>query len=258
FRLEPYFDQGRATNDALGSYELPFDLFLNDSLMVRLVATVAEPQGATGVIGGIVGLRAQDARYPERHLNVQLLGASRGPWSDWQHDGVLAAYGYADEGQGLAFSPDGRCVAMSGAGDDVELRYLTADDPSLAIMLACKGRAADLAFLDDSTLLVATKHDIQVFDVAGLGSPRLLAAHEVPDQEPCTLEVVDAETVFVGGSGNAISRWRFAADRSLTPIMELVTAAQKVSGTLTRPDGTTSPLALCIDPPAMGWLLGVD
>lgn len=258
-RLMPYFEKGSAAKDEEGAFSLPFDLFFNDSLMVRLVATVTDPQGAAGALAGIVGLRVQDARNPERHLKVQLLGASRGPKSDWQQDGVSVACGYADEGIGLAFSPDGRLVAMPGAGDDVELHDFTAADPSVATMLSCKGRSMDLAFLDDHTLLVATVHQVQVFDVADRNAPRLLATHEVPDQKLCALEVVDAETVFVGGSGYAISRWRFDADRSRAPALDLVQAVQRLSGIATIIDGTPSPVTLTwTRTPAMGWLFGVD
>lgn len=260
-RLMPYFEQGRAKNDELAAYELPFDLFLNDSLLVRLVATVTEPHGAAGVLGGILGLRAQDARHPDRHLRVQVLGASRGPFSDWQRDGVFAAYGYADEGVGLAFSPDGRLVAMPGAGDDVELRDLTTADPSVATKIACLGRTVDLAYLDDDTLLVATEHHVQVFDVTDRNTPRLLATHEVPGADLCALEAVAADTLFVGRHGFGIARWRFATDRSAAPERQEVQAVQRETSTghSTAADGTVTPAKVTWTRiPKVGWLLGVD
>lgn len=260
-RLMPYFEQGRRKGEELAAYELPFDLFLNDSLLVRLVATVVEPHGAVGVLGGILGLRAQDARHSDHYLRVQVLGAARGPLSDWQRDGVLAGYGYADEGVGLAFSPDGRLVAMPGDGDDVEVHDLTAADPSVGTKIACLGRTEDLAYLDDDTLLVATEHHVQVFDVTNPNAPRLLATHEVPDPHLCALEVVAADTLFLGSHGFGIERWRFATDRSAAPERQKVQAVQQESwtGNSTAADGAVTPVKGSFTRhPKVGWLLGLD
>lgn len=265
--LVPYFDKGRPSSSEQGAYELPFDLFLNDSLLVRLVATVTDPHGPAGAIGGIFALRAQDARSPEHHLRVQMLGAVRGPLSDWQRDGALAACGYVGEGVGLAFSPDGRCVAMPGSDDNVELHDLTADDPGAVIKVACQGPTKDLAFLDSETLLVATKHHVHVFDVKDLTVPRLLASHEVAEIDLCALEVVDVQTAFVGGKGYAIARWHFGDDRSAAPTRELLQEVQVESLGAISIDG--SPKVVTVGPPAAmtvtmvrtpstGWLLGVD
>lgn len=263
--LTPYFDHGRLAEDqGTGRFELPFDLFLNDSLLVRLVATVTEPHGASGAIGGIVGLRAQDARHPDRRLTVRVLGAARGPASEWRQRGVSIACRYADEGMGMAFSPDGRLLAMPGPGDGIELHDLHGD-ASRAHRASCAGTAKDLAFLDERTLLVACSHQVQVFRTAPGATPLLLATHEVPDWSVRTLEVVDDETVFFGGNGFAIERWRFAEDRGAAPQRELVQEERRepAHATMTAAGGTVSPVVgfgWYLTNPGAGWLypLGAD
>lgn len=230
--MTAYFERGTAVDGgpvtaASARCELPFDLFLNDSLLVRLMATIADPHGPTGAIAGITGLRAQDASHPENQIRMRLLGAARGPRSEWAADGALATCGYRDEGIGLAFSADDRWVAMPGSGGTVELRDLTLGDPSVPCVLAGERPVVDLAFLDATTLLVARADAVEVVDVAGAPARvTVVARHAAPTGEDArdlgALEVADAHTCFVGGDSGRIERWTFAADRAAAPWREVV------------------------------------
>lgn len=263
--LEADLQAARAATAADGRrprYELPFDLFLNDSLLVRMMATVTAPHGAAGAVGGIVGLRAQDARNPDHYLSLHILGAARGPKSEWQQYGVLTAHGYSDEGKGVAFSPGGRWVAMPGAGSQVEVRDLQAQDPTVPRVGECAGTVLDLAFLDDGTLLAMTKERVTVFDVRGsAGKLRELAAHVGNQGSFCALEVGDAATAFVGSHGTAVECWRFAADRSAAPRRELLQEPRTVPLDVDIDRGTgkiqrTTVKATIAAP--FGWLFAVD
>lgn len=262
-RLVPDFEGGRQASDGSGlRFDLPFDLFLNDSLLIRLVATVMAPHGPTGAIGGIVALRAQDARHPERQMHVHLLGAARGPQSEWQREGVSLTTGYANEGQGLAFSPQGRVVVLPWTDEGFELRDL-AGDAFVPHFVPCPGPTKDFAFLDDATLVVATEHELQVFDVTEVARPRLEASHAVKDLSICAVEAVDAATVFVGAHGFAIERWQFGAARHEAPQRERVHDIQREEwrGTVKAADGSEQPTTgSYVRIPASGWLRakGVD
>jgi hypothetical protein len=178
---------------------------------------------------------------------------------------VCASYGYDDEGNGLAFSPDGRFVAMPGSGDDVAVHDLTAADPSLARTFPCVGRPQDLAFLDDTTLVVASQHHVALFDVTGGvttdGAPLELAVCGVPDASVCAIEVAAADTLFVGSQGAGIERWRFAADRTEPPQREQVQLmrSSQWTGTQTSGDGVVTAITgTMVRTPPLGWLLAVD
>jgi hypothetical protein len=173
--LEPGFEQATpcaATAAAGGGpqpvFDLPFDLYLNDSLLVRCTAAIVAPQGPTAAAAGIVRLSAQQAEQPGPRLELELLAAARGPRSDFAAHEAAAFLGYDDEGTALAFSPDGRFVAMPGARGTVELRDLRREDPSPAIeLLGSIERTAALHFLDATTLLVARGKAIEVFSCDG-------------------------------------------------------------------------------------------
>ena len=243
-------------------YELPFDLFLNDSLLVRMIATVTTPCGPSGALGGIVGLRAQDARNPDHHMSLHVLGASRGPESEWQQHGILAFYGYRDEGKGLSFSPNGRLVAMPGSGTKIEVRDLTSEDPTAARIGVCPSAAVDIAFLDDRTLLVATKHHVHVFDVAnGVGELQKLAVHEHTEHTLSAIEVSDGSTAFLGSPGAGVECWQFAADRTAPPKREVLQAPRSEPAKVTIAHSTESTVPISVMatiPTRFGWLLAID
>lgn len=234
--MAAYFDQGRpveGSGDAQAAAgarcELPFDLFLNDSLLVRLAATVVDPQGPTGAIAGITALRAQDAAHPDNQIRMHLLGAARGPQSEWLADGALATCGYQDEGLGLAFSPDGRFVAMPGSGGTVEVRDLTLADPSVPAVVDGRVAARDLAFLDATTLLVAHATGVTVVD-ATVATPgahlpvraELAAPASAGGGVVSAIELTGNGTCFVGTDSGRIERWTFAVDRAAAPQCEVV------------------------------------
>ncbi|MFN9576228.1 MAG: hypothetical protein ACK6AH_06665, partial [Gemmatimonadota bacterium] len=154
-RLEPGFEHARPCTAPAPTgggpepeFDLPFDLYLNDSLLVRCSAEIAVPQGHTAAAADIIRLSAQQAEQPGPRLELEQLGAARGPRSDFAAHGAAAFLGYGYEGVAIAFSPDGRFVAMPGVRDVVELRDLRREDPSPAIeLLGSIERTAALYFL---------------------------------------------------------------------------------------------------------------
>ncbi|MCC7398277.1 MAG: hypothetical protein IT455_14510 [Planctomycetes bacterium] len=217
---------------ALGErQELPFDLYLNGSLFVRLVATVVAPRGPLGAVAGIVALRAQQADDPERQVRLLLLGARRGPRDEWQQRAVLAIPGWRDEGVALAFSPDGRFVATPGDAA-VELREPAVAPMSPTRLLHGGGPVGALAFLDADTLLVGNGAQVALYEVGGAAPGSVIAAAATfgLDRELCGLEVVGGGVVFVLTVGAGIERWTFAGGRR--EAVEVVRAAAPTKGRL--------------------------
>ena len=245
---------------ALGEgFDLPFDLTLNDSVFVRLSATVTEPRGPTATAAGIVLLRAQQASDPTRQIRLQLLAAARGPRSEWDEYGMLASCGAVDEGLGLAFAPDGRWVAMPGPRGTVELRDLAAVDPSVPLALrGDTGAVGDLAFLDATTLLVGRGASVEVFDLKALASPAAPAA----ELRPCAvvpttrsvraLELGGARTCFVGLPAGEIQRWTFGAQMG-QPDIEAVRAPIAVEARI-----GDAPAVPFYETPPLGFLAAGD
>jgi len=259
--LEPAFDQGKTATLAgalaalPNAHELPFDLRLNDSLFVRLSATVVEPHGPTGAVAGIALLRAQQATDPSRQVRLQLLATARGPQSDWQRHGVVCTTGAVDEGVALAFSPDGRWVAMPGARGVVELRDLHAVDPtSTRRLLGADGMVGGLVFLDDSTLLVGRGAAVEVFAIAGDGAELQPAATIKTALPVAAIEMSERRTCFVGSCGSEVQRWEFGSDLA-RPVMETVCAAEPITGKLG--DGSAA-MPVYVYPPVAFLVAGAD
>ncbi|MBL8755327.1 MAG: hypothetical protein JNK15_18655 [Planctomycetes bacterium] len=249
-RLAPGFARGRevATVDgmaALGSpFELPFDMFLNDSLFVRLSATVVPPRGATGVAAGIIGLLAQQATDPGRRLTLQLLACARGPQSEWQRHGMLVLCGTVDEGAALAFAPDGGRMVMPGRIGAVELRDLRSPDPTVATELTGGSHpVADLAFIDSDTVLVARGPALEMFVVrdAVPGRPLAPVATFPLPRRPVALLAVGNGQAFVGCVGGEVQRWSFATGPE-APVREVVRPPLVLSATFG--GAPTAPVAL--------------
>jgi hypothetical protein len=238
--LVPYFERGVAAPqsgegvlaEALAPrYELPFDLLLNDSVIVRLSATVVPPQGPSGAAGGIVMLRAQQAEDVSRQVRLQLLACKRGASSDWQRAGLHVRCGAVDEGVALAFSPDGRWVAMPGELGVVELRDLQSPDPtSTRSLCGSRAKVRDLAFLDTATLLVACGSAVEAFDLTVVGALDAKLAPVATVATPATvaaLELAPQRACFVGLGDGAVQRWAFVGNLG-TPQIEPVCDGDKV------------------------------
>lgn len=241
--------------------DLPFDLFLNGSLLVRLSVAVAEPHGPTAAVAGIVRLLAQQADRPERRLTMELLAAARGPRSELQAHGATAFLGFVDEGLGLAYSPDARWLALPGPRGTVELRDLRQDDPSVPCrLLGAFAAVRALHFLDASTLLVARGNTIERFDctnaiVGGELRPVVtIACGEAERGEVLAIEPAGDGAAFVGWPGAMVERWTFGAGAE--PVQrELVRPASFESIEMIFGDGRKQD-ARVRRHPACGWLLG--
>jgi hypothetical protein len=242
-------------------FDLPFDLFLNDSLLVRLSVAVAEPHGPTAAVAGIVQLLAQQADRPERRLTMELLAAARGPRSELVANGATAFLGIADEGYGLAYSPDGRWLALPGPRGTVELRDLRQDDPSVPCRLLGDFAAVHaLHFLDASTLLVARGNTIERFDctnakVGGELRPLATIAGGEAERGPVlAIEPAGDGAVFVGWPAALVERWTF--DGALVPTQrELVRPATIETAEMSVGGGPKQQVAVR-PAPSCGWLLG--
>jgi len=240
--------------------DLPFDLFLNGSLLVRLSVAVAEPHGPTAAVAGIVRLLAQQADRPERRLTMELLAAARGPRSELEAHGATAFLGFVDEGLGLAYSPDARWLALPGPRGIVELRDLRQDDPSVPCrLIGAFAAVRALHFLDASTLLVARGSTIERFDcthaiVGGELRPVATIAGDAERGEVLAIEPAGDAAVFVGWPGAMVERWTFGAGAE--PVQrELVRPAsvETIEGTLG--SGGKQQLRMRRHP-GCGWLLG--
>jgi hypothetical protein len=208
-------------------FELPFDLLLNDSVFVRLSATVIAPRGPTGTAAGIVGLHAQQATDPSRRIRLQLLACARGPQNEWQQHGMLARCGWTDEGCALAFAPTGGRMVTPGALGRAELRDLGRADPnSAAVLSGAPAPVADLAFVDADTVLVARGSAIEVFAVAGVEPGQVLApVATVPlPRRPVALLAANGRACFVGCLGGEVLHLMFAEGEAL-PRLETVRPA---------------------------------
>jgi hypothetical protein len=262
-RLEPGFEHARPCTAPAPTgggpepeFDLPFDLYLNDSLLVRCSAAIAVPHGPTAAAAGIIRLSAQQAEQPGPRLELELLGAARGARSDFAAHGAAAFLGYDDEGVALAFSPDGRFVAMPGARGVVELRDLRREDPSPAIELRGSiDRTAALHFLDATTLLVARGTAVEVFacDAAVPGvtvAPAVVHAIDGQPGTPVAIEPAGERSVFVGFVGAAVERWTLP-DGGGAPQRETVCKETWQTGV----DAAGNKFSMAPTPP-VGWLLG--
>jgi hypothetical protein len=242
-------------------FDLPFDLFLNDSLLVRLSVAVAEPHGPTAAVAGIVQLLAQQADRPERRLTMELLAAARGPRSELVANGATAFLGIADEGYGLAYSPDGRWLALPGPRGTIELRDLRQDDPSVPCRLLGDFAAVHAVhFLDASTLLVARGNTIERFDCthAKVGCElrplATIAGGEAERGPVLAIEPAGDGAVFVGWPAALVERWTF--DGALVPTQrELVRPATIETAEISVGGGAKQQVAVR-PAPSCGWLLG--
>jgi hypothetical protein len=242
-------------------FDLPFDLFLNDSLLVRLSVAVAEPHGPTAAAAGIMRLLAQQADRPERRLTMELLAAARGPRSELEGHGATAFLGFANEGVGLAYSPDARWLALPGPLGTVELRDLRQDDPSVPCRLLGDFAAVHaLHFLDASTLLVARGNTIERFDctnakVGGELRPLATIAGGEAERGPVlAIEPAGDGAVFVGWPAALVERWTF--DGALVPTQrELVRPATIETAEISVGGGAKQQVAVR-PAPSCGWLLG--
>lgn len=272
---------GRDDGPLAPQFELPFDLFLNDSLLVRLSAAVAEPNGPTAAVAGIVRLLAQQADRPARRLELELLAAARGAESEFVRHGATASLGCTDEGIGLAFSPDGRWLALPGPRGVVELRDLHREDPSVPCrLLGARDEVAALHFLDAQTLLVARGAGVERYDCTGaqvdgeLAPVATIPGSEAERRAALAIEPAGERSVFVGFAGAEVERWTFAASSSTnlaaaasasapttppptsaTVRRELVRAATFEGMTVQLDTGGTQELRVRRHP-AFGWLLG--
>lgn len=216
--------------------QLPFDLYLNGSLLVRLSAVVGEPHGPAGTVAGILTLRAQQADAPERQVRMRLLAARRGPQDEWQARGALVRCGATDAGTGLAFSPDGRWLAWPGEPGEVELRDLRREQQTTAIRLAGpRAYVASLAFVDPETLLVARDGAVECWNVGAAAAasaqqpPTPVAVWRSDDRAAGALAVAPVagqRVLFVGFSGAGIERWTLPEDPAATPRRETVRAPE--------------------------------
>lgn len=243
-------------------FDLPFDLFLNDSLLVRLSVAIAEPHGPTAAVAGIVRLLAQQADRPDRQLTLELLAAARGPQSELQAHGAAAFLGPSDEGIGLAFSPDARWLALPGPLGTVELRDLRLEDPSVPCrLLGAFESVGALHFLDARTLLVARGAVVERFDcmnavVGGELRPvATLASERTGYGSILAIEPAGEHAVFVGWPGAGVERWTFGEGRELVQ-REVVRAATFEFVDL-EVDGVKQKGRAWQHPPP-GWLLGGD
>lgn len=243
-------------------FDLPFDLFLNDSLMVRLSAATAEPHGPTAAVAGIVRLVAQQADRPERRLELELLATARGPRSELAAHGATAFLGCTDEGLGLAFSPDGRWLALPGPRGVVELRDLHRPDPSVPCrLLGERAEVRALHFLDAGTLLVARGDVVECFDCtkATVGEERAAIAaipgHATESNAVLAIEPAGERSVFVGFAGAEVERWTFTDPATVR--RETVRAATFEVMSVQRSDGKQQDLRVRRHP-SFGWLLGSE
>jgi hypothetical protein len=222
-------------------------------------------------VAGIVLLRAQQAEDVTRQVRLQLLACARGAASEWQRSGMLATCGAVDEGVALAFSPDGRWVAMPGERGLVELRDLRAADPTVPRLLrgspqrtkvgvvdgatqqdGVSETVGDIAFLDATTLLVAGPKMVAVFDVADLeatGGTLEPVATVATKRRVLALEIASQRTCFVGLPGGEVQRWTFGVEQG-EPTIEPVCAAESVTARLD--NGTDLPVFLH---PPLGFLV---
>ena len=242
-------------------FDLPFDLFLNDSLLVRLSAAVAEPHGPTAAVGGIVRLLAQQADRPDRQLTLELLAAARGPRSEFAAHGAAAFLGTSDEGVGLAFSPDGHWLALPGPLGTVELRDLRLEDPSVPCrLLGAFAPVGALHFLDARTLLVARGSSLECFDCTNaragdeLQPAATIVGGAAERGRVLAIEPAGDRAVFVGWAGAEVERWTFA--EGLEPVQrEPVRPATVETMAMQLASGVQTEVRMR-NHSVFGWLLG--
>ncbi|MBL8735124.1 MAG: hypothetical protein JNL12_01725 [Planctomycetes bacterium] len=251
---------GRGEGPLAAQFDQPFDLFLNDSLLVRLSVAVAEPHGPTAAVAGIVRLVAQQADRPERRLELELLATARGQRSEFAAHGAAAFLGFTDEGTGLAYSPDGRWLALPGSHGVVELRDLHRADPSVPCrLLGERAEVRALHFLDAGTLLVARGAVVECFDCtkATVGEERPATAairgSATGANAVLAIEPAGERSVFVGFAGAEVERWTFTDPATVR--REAVRAATFEVMSVQRSDGKQQDLQVRRHPP-LGWLLG--
>ena len=253
--------EGGGHGPAAARFDLPFDLSLNDSLLVRLSAAVAEPHGPTAAVAGIVRLAAQQADRPDRRITLELLAAGRGPRSEFAAHGAAAFLGFVDEGLGLAFSADARWLAMPGPRGVVELRDLARDDPTMPCrLLGAPAAVHALHFLDANTLLVARGPAVECFDctqAATGGELRPVAVTGGGEPERggvLAIEPAGPAAVFVGWPGALVECWTFGGGHEVVQ-RECVRPATVETMSVRMASGGTDEVHLRRHP-APGWLLG--
>jgi hypothetical protein len=213
-RLVTHFDQGvplDLSTDAAAAglgrhFALPFDLLLNDSLLVRLNATVVAPHGPTGATAGIVALRAQQATDEGNQIRLRLLAAERGERSDFVRHGIDATVGFTSEPAALAFSPDGRWLVLPATATALALHDLTAADPAAtARRLRFDEPVRTFVFLADGALAVAQGSRLVRVDPLRQDGPTLL--HDRGGSAITALAAAGASACFVALADGAIERW---------------------------------------------------
>jgi len=225
-----------------------------------------------------VRLVAQQADRSERRLELELLATVRGPRSEFAAHGAAAFLGFTDEGTGLAYSPDGRWLALPGPRGEVELRDLHRADPTVPCrLLGERAEVRALHFLDAGTLLVARGDVVECFDCtkATVGEERAAIAaipgHATESMAVLAIEPAGERSVFVGFAGAEVERWTFTAPSTATSTSasamastaapsvrrEAVRAATFEVMSVQRSDGKQQDLRVRRHP-SFGWLLGSE
>ncbi|MCG6955522.1 MAG: beta-propeller fold lactonase family protein, partial [Gemmatimonadetes bacterium] len=148
---------------------------------------------------------------------------------------------------GLAFSPDGRTLYVSGGNQDVVYRYDWSDDwatlrDSLVLAVKQPNRSgtrypAQLALSPDGRFMYVAENLADSVAVVDLASGQVLARHAT-ERYPYGVAVGPDGTVYVSAwGGHTVSVFRFADDGSAT-VDRRVPAGRHPSALLLNHDGT--------------------